>query len=304
MNTFKKILLLLFTGSLLFLTLSGSLLAQQNNLDVVLQKAQESGINKSALAQLQQRASNQGISDAQLVELIQPAIDMAGQNLPADFALGKAMEGLSKGIPASRIVPVLQQLNRKTAEAAKIVNPWLEKPEVKNMIVNSTAGMSEEKFSSELTIATAKALNQNISHETARGMFDEMGDESVLGQTSPPDIIAAVGIMPDMPQGVEPSQSGKFVIRALKGGFKANELQNLPSAMSMAQQRSELPAASVVEGVSEQLKGGVPAKQILQNLFNGQIGGGPPGSIPKGLENQSDQGNRGNNGNQGNNGGN
>lgn len=276
--------------------------AQQSDLKAVLQKAQEVGIDKSALTELQQRASTQGINDKQLIELIQPAISMAEQNLPADFALEKAMEGLSKNIPASRITPVLQRLNQTTAEAAKIVNPWLERPGVKKMAANSSAVMSEEKFRNELTKATSKALNQNVSQETAREILNEIGAESVLGKTSPPDIVAAVGVLPDMPQGVDRSQSGKFIVRALKGGFKANELQNLPSAMSMAQQRSELPAASVVEGVSKQLKGGVPAKQILQNLFNGQVGGGPPGSIPKGLENRPDKGNQGNKGNQGSNG--
>lgn len=299
MKIYKKILLLLFTGSLLFLTLTGTLYAQQNNLNAVIQKAQESGINKSALTKLQKRAKAQGISDEQLIDLIEPAIDMASQNLPADFAIEKSLEGLSKNIPVSRIAPVLQRLNNTAAEAVKIIDPWMDKPDVKKMVRNSPAGMSEEKFRNELTKATSKALNQNVDQKTAKDIFAQMGDESVLGKASPPDIIAAVGILPDMPQGVDQSQTGKFIVRALKGGFKANELQNLPSAMNMAQQRSELPAASVIEGVSKQLKGGVPAKQILQNLFNGQVGGGPPGSVPKGLENRSDQGNQGNQGNNG-----
>jgi uncharacterized protein YjgD (DUF1641 family) len=298
MNTFKKIVLLLLSGGLLLILLSGTVLAQQNNLNTVLQKAQQAGLNESTLANLQQRANNAGISDEQLIELIQPAIEMAGQNLPGEFALEKAMEGISKGIPASRISPVLDQLKQKTSEAVTIVDPWLKQPEVQKMVSSSASGITEEKFRNELAKATSKALNQNVSHDNVSELFQEMGSESVLSQTSPPDIIAAVGIMSDMPGGLKQSQSSQFIIRALKGGFKANELQNLPSAMAMAQQRSELPAASVVEGVSKQIKGGVPAKQILQNLFNGEIGGGPSGKAPKGLENKPDRGNQG----QGNNG--
>lgn len=297
MNTYKKISFLLFTGVLLLLTFTGTLFAQQQNFNAVLNEAQESGIEKSALAELQQRANAQGINDEQLIELIQPAIDMAGQGLPPDFALEKAMEGLSKNIPASNIIPVLQRLNQTAAEAARIVNPWLEKSGVKKMVANSPDGMSEGEFRNELTRATAKALNKNVREETANDFFNEMGDESILGKASPPDIIAAVGVLSDMSQGIDQSQSAKFVVRAVKGGFTANQLKDLPFKMSMAQQRGELPAASVIESVSEQLNGGVPAKKILQNLFAGEIGGGIPGSIPKGLENRPERGNQRNNSN-------
>lgn len=294
----------MFAGGLFCITLTGTVFAQQNSLQNALQKAQESGIPETALTDLTQRASEQGISDEQVMALIQPAIDMAGKDLPGDLALEKAMEGLSKGIPADRIVPVLERLNQTTAEAATVVDPWVKKPDVKKMIAKNPAGISEEKFRKELTKATSKAFNQNVGRETAKEVFNEMGTKSVLDKASPPDIIAAVGILPDMPQGIDPSQSSKFIVKALKGGFNASELQDLPSAMNMAQQRSQLPAASVIEGVSKQLKGGIPAKEILQNLFNGQIGGGPPGNIPKGLENKPDRGNKGNQGNGGNQGNN
>lgn len=276
------------------MTPDGAAFAQANDLDAVLKKAQESGIDESALQELQQRAGSRGATDEQIAAMIQPAIDMAGQNLPAELALEKAMEGLSKGVPVPKIAPVLQQLNLSAAEAASIVDPWLERPDVKEMVAKTPNGISNEEFRNELTKATSKALNQNVNQETATEIFNEMGDESVLGKASSSDIIAAVGILPDMAQGIDQSRSGQFIIRALKGGFKANELQNLPSAMNMALQRSELPAASVIEGVSQQLDGGVPAKQILQNLFNGEIGGGPPGNVPKGLDNRGNQGNNGN----------
>jgi hypothetical protein len=54
--------------------------------------------------------------------------------------------------------------------------------------------------------------------------------------------------------------------------------------MNMAQRRSQLPAQAVAQGLSRQLQGGLPASQILQNLFNGEIGGGPPGNVPPGLD--------------------
>lgn len=293
MIIFKKILFLLFIGGVLLLSLTGTLFAQQQNLNTVLEKAQKYGIKKPTLTELQQRAQVQGLNDEQLIELIQPAIDMAEQDLPADFALEKAMEGLSKNIPASSIIPLLQRIDQTAAEAAQIVNAWLKKPGVKKMVVNSWDGMSEEEFRNELIRVTAKALNKNISEETVNEIFEEMEDERVLVKTSPSDIVAAMGVLSNMSQGVDQSQSAKFVVQALKGGFTANELKDLPFKMSMAQQRGELPAASVIESVSEQLNGGVPAKKILQNLFAGEL----PGSIPKGLKNRSDRGSQGNSGN-------
>ncbi len=293
MIIFKKILFLLFIGGVLLLSLTGTLFAQQQNLNTVLEKAQKYGIKKPTLTELQQRAQVQGLNDEQLIELIQPAIDMAGQGLSPNFALEKAMEGLSKNIPASSIIPLLQRIDQTAAEAAQIVNAWLKKPGVKKMVVNSWDGMSEEEFRNELIRVTAKALNKNISEETVNEIFEEMEDERVLVKTSPSDIVAAMGVLSNMSQGVDQSQSAKFVVQALKGGFTANELKDLPFKMSMAQQRGELPAASVIESVSEQLNGGVPAKKILQNLFAGEL----PGSIPKGLKNRSDRGSQGNSGN-------
>jgi hypothetical protein len=87
-----------------------------------------------------------------------------------------------------------------------------------------------------------------------------------------------------------------MIVRSLKAGFDASELQKLPAAIKMAQQRGQLPAANVIEGISHQLNAGVPAQQILQNLFDGNIGGGPPGGTPPGLEKRQKRGNgRGNN---------
>ena len=138
--------------------------------------------------------------------------------------------------------------------------------------------------------ATSKSLMQNIPAETVHKILADIGSESVLSKVGPTDVVAAMGVLPDMPAPNNTKTSGAFVIRALKGGFKANDLQRLPTALKMAQHHSELPAASVLEGVASQMKHGVPARQIIQNLFNGKVGGGPPGNKPNGLGNGSNHG--------------
>jgi len=50
--------------------------------------------------------------------------------------------------------------------------------------------------------------------------------------------------------------------------------------MNAAEGRSQLSAASILNGMSHQLGSGIPANQILQNLFNGKANAGPTQGIP------------------------
>lgn len=288
MKYYKNILI---TGCLLFGVVVSSY-GQQENVSELIQKAEKAGIELSAVTELRQRAEERGMTGEQLTRILQTAIEMQEQNLPADFAVQKALEGLSKGIPGNRIVPVIDRIRTSTGEAVRIIDPWLQNPDVQNMIQQSDGAMSPGTFRSELAKSASKSLMQNIPSQTIGEVLSEIGTESLLQRTGPSDIVAALGILPDLPTTEnEPHTSASFLVRALKGGFKANELQKLPSALKIAQQRSELPAASVVEGVANQMQGGIPAKQILQNLFDGRPGGGPPGNAPKGLENRQNRGN-------------
>lgn len=293
MKLYTGLHIILLTGFLMFL-MSGNLSAQENNTKEWIKKAGEAGIEQSMLSDLQTKIQNNKISDQQFQSIIKSAIAMSEGNLPADIAVQKALEGFSKGIPSGRIVSVVDQMHKSVGQAAKIVDPWMNKPAVQEMMGRSGQAMSKDKFRNELTKATSKSIMQNISSESVNHVLSQIGNESVLANSGPSDVVAAMGIMPDLPSTADqPQASGKFIARALKGGFKADEIQKLPSAIKIAQQRSELPAASVIEGVVNQMQGNTPAKQILQNLFNGKVGGGPPGDIPKGLDNKGDRGNKG-----------
>lgn len=292
MKTLNKILVSIITGMILYFGAGYNLYAQQNDTSELLKQARSMGIEEQTLTELQNRAEQQKISDQQLQTIVKTALSMSEENLPADIAVKKALEGLSKGIPGERIGAVLGQLHQSVRTSAEVVDPWIKKPEVQQMIGRSDQSMSADQFRNELTKAASKSVMQNNSAESITGILSQIEEESVLARASSPDIVAAVGILADLPSTAKrPQDSGAFVVRALKSGFHANDLQKLPSAIEMAQQRSELPSASVIEGVSKQMRGGIPAKEILQNLFNGNVGGGPPGNIPKGLENKGDRGN-------------
>jgi len=291
MKLYKEIFTILFFG-IFFFGISSDIQAQQNATGNWMQKAREAGIEQSVLSDFQEHVDNQKVTEEQLSSILRSAVSMSDRNLPTDIIVQKALEGFSKGVSGDRIVSVVGQVQQSVAKAATIIDSWMEKPEVREMMSKSGAGMPKEKFRNELAKAASKSIRQNIPSESLDKVFSELGNMSVLSKTGPSEIVAAVGILPDISSSAKnPQAAGEFVVRALKGGFKANELQKLPTAMKMAQQRSQLPAASVIEGVAGQMKGNVPAKKILQNLFNGKVGGGPPGDIPRGIEKNKGKGN-------------
>lgn len=279
------------------------LLAQNQDLAELISRARAQGVEQTALQELQKRAESRGITDKELIQIIEPAVVLAEKNLPSEMILQKALEGLSKSVPGQKLIPVLQNMQSATQRAAPVVDPWIKKVEVQKLIRSSKGGMAEELFRNELIKAVSRGMMDNVPPGIYANLMDEISTEAVLSKTEPSGVIAAVGVMSDLGMASEQPETTKdFVIRSLKAGFETSELQRLPMAMKAARQRGQLPAGAVIEGVSRQLDAGIPAKQILQNLFEGNIGGGPPGGTPPGLEKRGNRGHGNNGGGQGNGG--
>ncbi len=294
MKTYKKILASLVTGCLL-MVMTGPIVAQDSNTSALIEKARKAGIQEAVLTELQNKAQGQGISPEHLSQILEAALEMSAQDLPAEMAINKALEGISKGVPSGRIVPAVHQVQQSMSQAARVVDPWVQKPGVQQMINREGSGMSSEQFRTEMARAVSTSFIQNVPADAVNQVLSQIDSESVLSNTNPANVVVAMGILSDLPTtGDQPDVSAKFIVRALKRGFNADQLQKLPSALEMGQQRSQLPAASVVNQVASQMQDGIPAKQILQNLFNGNIGGGPPGDLPKGIDNKPDNNGRGN----------
>ncbi|MCW9709099.1 hypothetical protein [Fodinibius salsisoli] len=298
MKTYKQLLLFICTCGML--VLSGQQVGAQNSeLSSLFEKAKQAGVEEASLTELQDRAQAQGISSQQLRQILQSAVDMSARNLPGELAIDKALEGFSKGIPGNRIIAVLDQVQQSMVQATDIVDPWLNRPAVQEMLNQAGSSMPEQNFRNDMARAASRSLMKNVSPGNISTILSQIESDPVVSKVYPADMVAAMQILSDLPTTADqPEQSASFIIRALRGGFNANELQQLPAALKMGQQRSQLPAASVVDGVARQMEGGIPAKQILDNLFNGKVGGGPPGNVPKGLENRPERGNgSGNRGN-------
>lgn len=285
----------LFGLVFLCLGLNTVALAQNENLNDLSDRAQKAGIEQESIEKLRTKAMDRGLSEQQISDVLTSAVNLAEEDLPANHLIQKALEGLSKGVPHGQMGPYINSMANATREAAGVVDPWMEKPNVKQMITAKGGAEYGRNMRNKMVETSSRAMTQNISAESVEGILSDIGEESVLSKTTPENIVSAMGILPDLPVTDQPELTRSFMTRALKGGFGAKELQKLPIAFNMAQKRSNMAAASIMQGVSDQLQNGVPANDVLKNLFNGNVGGGPPGNIPKGMENSRGQGNNSNN---------
>lgn len=247
--------------------------------NAMLERGLSSGLDQAQLERVLERANERGIEQGDLARLLEPAFELAERNLPSDYMMQKLVEGFAKGVPAGRMMPLMNSIQENTPRAVSITDNWTEKPEVVSFMERS--GEQGPQFRNELVSANLKSLTQQVSPELLESVLDGIGQQSVLDRTTPRSIIAAVGILPDLPASARQSGAARSLIaRAVEGGFSPPDLQKLPGAMNAAERRSQLPAASVVEGVAQQLGKGIPASQVLQNLFNGNVNPGPPANIP------------------------
>lgn len=266
----KKLLTFLIVSFLLpFLAF-----AQQEN-SAMMERGIASGLDQAQLERVLDRANERGVEQGDLARLLEPAFGLAERDLPSDFILQKLMEGFAKGVTPGLMMPLVNSIQENTPRAVSIANNWTEKPEVALFMERS--GEQGPRFRNELVSANLKSLTQQVSPEILESVLEGIGQQSVLEKTTPRSIVAAVGILPDLPASARQGDAARSLLsRAVEGGFSASDLQKLPGAMNSAERRSQLPAASVVEGVAQQLGNGIPASQVLQNLFNGNVNPGPP----------------------------
>lgn len=122
----KKIIAPIVMGCLLLLAM-GQVHAQDQDFSVLLQQAERAGIAKTSLEALRTKGQEGGISESQLSQILESALELSNNGLGGEIAINKALEGLSKGVPASRIAPAVQQVQQNMVNAVKVVDPWLAK---------------------------------------------------------------------------------------------------------------------------------------------------------------------------------
>jgi len=269
----------------LLLTIPVNIFAQET-VDGLLDRAIASGVDQTRITEVRQRVQERGMSDQEFMSIIQPAIDMAEENLPYEMIFEKVLEGLSKGVSTQRMAPVLSAIHENASKSAQLVDRWMQRPEVGQFVERDEGRMQRDQFRNEMVKAGSKAMMQNIDEELLSETLNNVS-EGNMDKIKPSGLLAAINILSDLPNGTNSaSENARLVLKALQSGFEAGDIQKLPAALNMAQRRSQLPAAAVGKGFMEQLERGFPSERILQNMFNGQVGGGPPGNVPGGIKNE------------------
>ncbi len=260
----------------------------------VYDEAVAAGIDRERLETLFARAQNRQISPEDVNGMVAPAISLVEQDLPWHPVLLKAMEGMAKRVPPHTIRQVLDQMESGFARAAALVDPWLARDEVRAMIEKGRgsrdAGVAARSYRDMVLENTSYALQHNIREESIRDFLEQVVSERATERSGMTPVATAVRVLPDLPTSEDDqSMSNRILVRALNAGFSATEIQQLPDAFRSAQFQSRLPIENIAQGIQHQLGEGIPAQHILENLFQGNVGGGPPGFIPPGLDRNGDR---------------
>ncbi len=261
----------------------------------VQEQAMAAGIDADRLESLIVRAQQRGVSPDQLQGMIGPAITLAENDLPYQSVLQKTLEGMAKRIPAGNIRMVTENIAGGITRSAEVIDPWMARSEVGAMVVavrgGRETGVTMREFRGTFIEHASYAFQQNTQEQTVRDFLDQALTANVVERHAIASVAAGLRALPEMPTTQDdPATSVRLLVRALDAGFTSGEIQQLPDAFRSAQFHSELPADRVARGLDHQLLENIPAAHILQNLFQGNVGGGPPGFTPPGLENRKDRG--------------
>lgn len=255
--------------------------------DELVERARNAGIDAERIEELRNRISERGLGEEPFVRMLTPAVALAEQDMPSEVIFQKAFEGMAKNVPPARLTPLLEQIRSGTEQVRPHIEEWMGHPDVDAMLQRGEERFDREAFRREMLRVGSMASAGVTGPELVREILSTMTEQGVLRTARPSQALAAVRVAGDIPGASErPGEARQVIVRAMQSGFSADELQRLPGAMNMAMRRSQLPAAAVMEGTGRQLERGIPASDVLQNLFNGQVGAGPPGQRPGGLENR------------------
>lgn len=285
--------------SALLLFLPVAIAAQESTpFQNVLEQATEAGIDTGYLESLSSRAENRGLSPEEFSSLMNPAISLAENDLPYHPVLRKSMEGMAKNIPAGNIRQVIDNMANGLMHSAEIVDPVLERKEVHVMMQathrDGVRGPSTGEFRNMILENTSYALQQGMDEHHLRNFLDDAISENIARRSGWTSIASAVRAYAGMPTSEEqPETTNQLLLRALNSGFSEQEIRQLPDAFRSAQFHSQLPVDNIARGLDQQMRQGIPPNHVLDNMFRGNVGGGPPGFTPPGLDGRGDDDDRG-----------
>lgn len=264
--------------------------AEAQSPEELVARGAEAGADAALLGELRARAERAGADEAVTARLLRPAVELAERGLPSEAVLQRGLEGLAKRVPPERVAAVVADLGAAVPAAARVVDPWMARPDVRSRLEAGDGRGPPEAARRVLVERAAVALTRDVP-ETALSGFLERVPEGVGRERLPAlELGVALEVLGDLPVTARDHALGaRVLVAALDAGFEASELRELPDALRMAERRGELPAEAVARGAAAQM-GELPAATVLQNLFQGNFPGNVPFEVPPGLERARERG--------------
>ena len=252
----------------------------------LVERGRSAGGDATLLRAVASRAEQARISEEATAGLLGPPVRLAEQNFPARPLLNRALEGLAKQVPPTRMKPVLEELQAHVEQAGALVSTWLTQAGA----ARSTDAPENGRGRDDLIVATAEAHRQGIPFEGIRQFLGQLPSPAGRRSVPAPKVAAAVRVMPELPTGNGLSEAGRQVlVAALAAGYDARALQELPAALRRAERGRERPQAAIVRSTARAIAQGAPSASLLGQLSQGTlpgggappgIGTGPPGTLP------------------------
>ncbi len=261
----------------------------------VIERGISAGMDADRLESLVARAQERRVSPERLEGMMEPALSLAERDLPYNPLLQKMTEGMAKSVAPGTIRQVLEQMEQGITRSVAIVDPWMAREEVRIVMERGgeprqrERGASAREFRNVFLETTSHALQQNVAEGTIREFLDQVVPGRAAERGAVPSIAAGLRALPEMLATQDnPEMSIRLLIRALNAGFTAGEMQQLPDAFRYAGLHSQLPFENIAGGLDWQMGQNMPADIILENLFQGNVGGGPPGFSVPGIDGNGD----------------
>lgn len=275
---YEKTLVMVLVLLLLPLTVAGQ------SVDELVERGKQAGMEAELLANLEQRSASAGLSVAETAQLIEPAVRLAEQELPATAVVQRALEGLARRVPHDRIVEVLGRLQDATERAGATGESWLARADVQAMF-GEDAASGEGRARTAILEGLAQAYTRDVPAAALESALNRIPSHVEPGRTSPAAVGAALQVLADLSISSQtPDLAAGLLSQALNSGFAARDLRRLPGALEAAERRGDLPPEAAARGALAEMAMGTPAAHVLENLFQGQIPGQPPGGTPPGLD--------------------
>ncbi len=262
-------------------------LAFAQSLDELVRRGVEAGADVDLLTELRARADGAGLDAAATVRLLAPGVELAERDLPSRAVLQKGLEGVSKGVPADRIAAVQARLRGAMERAAGLVDPWLERPGVRTRVAAGAGGEAEAGDGARATVVegVGLALAQGAPEEALRALLDRLPEGVARERIAALEVAVGAEVLADLPLATtRPGLAADVVASALEAGFGPAELRELPAAMQAAERRGDLPADAVARAAIGGMQADLPARDVLDGLFQGGFPGNVPFELPPGME--------------------